>query len=223
MPVLIAVICLYACSMAMAQQRDPARDSIVKKKIEKLHPISGVIKTNILPILWGTVPYSAEYRVLGEFMTARGQSLSIGASYLGKSLLLLFSENASANKGQVVLSVSGYRVQGAYKFYFIRKNLRPEGPYAALHTSWSSARISAKGNPSDYLLGSHFNVNLLFGAQVFAGHIIGIDFFLGPGYKINAWSEHSPGVSKNINMSDFGPMYGGHLKFNLGFNVGIAL
>ncbi len=206
-----------------AQHNNDGRDTLLKKKFEKMHPIGMVIKTNILPIIWGNVPYTAEYRLVGEFMTTRGQSLSIGASYLGKSMLLILSEKSSQNKGQPVLSVNGYRVQAAYKFYFIKKNLRPEGPYLALHSSWSSARIFEKGNTADYYSGSHFNVNILFGAQVIAANKVAIDFFLGPGYKNNKWSEHIPGATKIIDITKFGLIYSGHLKFTLGFNVGITL
>jgi hypothetical protein len=215
--------CILIPYNIQAQHNNNGRDTLLKKKFEKMHPVSGVIKTNILPIIWGNIPYTAEYRLLGEFMTTRGQSLSIGASYLGKSMLLILSEKSAQNKGQSVLSVTGYRVQGAYKFYFIKKNLRPEGPYLALHSSWSSARIFEKGNTADYLAGSHFNVNVLFGAQVIAANKVAFDVFLGPGYKNNTWSEHSPGSSKSIDMTEFGRMYSGHLKFTMGFNVGIAL
>src|ERR1035437_7424203 len=85
-------ICLMLCSFNSYSQNDTVsyshRDTLqsFKKPVFKSpQEFRKIYKTNFMPILWGPVPYSAEYRLLYETAVSHTQSFQIGVSYLGKS------------------------------------------------------------------------------------------------------------------------------------------
>lgn len=209
-----------------------AQDSIREKPISPQR-VNTVIKTNPLPILWGPVPLTAEFRIVREITVATNQSMELGFSYLGKSPLFSILENGLNQNNQVKMYVSGFRLQMAHKFYInevLEKmemsdfDYAPVGFYIAPHISYSSAKFTYKSlNRYDvYIRGTHFNINLLGGYQTLIDDQLAIDFFAGMGYKKNTWTEHSP--PNNIVPVDMGlgSFYNSNVKLILGFNAGIT-
>lgn len=192
--------------------------------------VNNIIKTNPLAILWGSIPLTAEYRVMIELTSSRNQSNQIGISYLGKSPVLKLFEDSIEELN--LLIVRGIRFQASHKFYINKlgdllglpySEYAPHGLYISPHLSYSTAKFSTKFlNSQDvFIKGTHFNVNLLAGYQLIRD-FWALDFFAGLGYKKNTWIEQDQQNSININTSDFGKFYNSPVKLNLGFNVGVV-
>jgi hypothetical protein len=209
-----------------AQQNRRPGDSIYHRDFGREQPIKAILKTSILsPFRW-QLPYSGEYRLLGEFMIAPKQSLSIGASYLTRSVFFalgtkIASMSSNSSSGAKV-AMNGYRVQGAYKYYFFNKKYRPEGLYLAVHGSFASMKVNYKNYPNEYQLLEHFNLNLLIGGQVIIRNRVSLELFLGPGYKNNIYISRCPS-NYLIDFSQFSKQLRSHFKFNLGINIGVVL
>jgi len=191
-----------------------------------------LLKTNPFTILWGTIPFTAEYRLVAEMVTSSDQSVQISASYLGKSPIVSILEEDSA-WGVGKLIVKGYRFQLSYKYYLSgltgtsnpNRKYAPEGIYVAPHISYATAILTNKPlqQYNIYIRGSHLNVVLLGGYQIFLGEHVAIDFFSGVGYKKNVWLERYANRVQTINMDEFPAFYNSPVKVMLGFNLGIAI
>ena len=192
--------------------------------------VNTVIKTNPLAILWGSIPFTAEYRVMIELTSSKNQSNQVGISYLGKSPVLKLFEDTIQNLN--LLIVRGFRFQAAHKFYINRpggplglsySEYAPHGFYISPHISYSSAKFSTKFfNSRDvFIKGTHLNINLLFGYQLITD-FWAFEIFAGLGYKKNSWIRHDQQNNINMNTSDFGNFYNSPVKINLGFNVGVV-
>jgi len=192
--------------------------------------VNTVIKTNPLAILWGSIPFTAEYRVMIELTSAKNQSDQIGISYLGKSPVLKLFEDSIEDLN--LLIVRGIRFQASHKFYINKlgdllglpfSEYAPHGLYISPHLSYSTAKFSTKFfNSRDvFIKGTHFNINLLFGYQLIRD-FWALDFFAGLGYKKNSWIEHYQQNPAPINTSEFGEFYNSPVKLNLGFNAGLV-
>ena len=215
-----ALIIFMLPLLCIGQKNGTYADSVASGYVGKV-PRSLVLKTNFLPIFAGQIILTGEYRLLGEMVVGRRQSISLGASYLGKGVLYSLAEKSS---GATKSKISGYRVQGAYKLYLTPWHQRPAGFYIGPHASWSKATVSYPQNPGNYISIRYFNVNLLAGVQFFVHDRISADIFMGPGYKDNFWREYNASsLSRPYVDADMGLMTRMHFKFNLGFNIGIAL
>jgi hypothetical protein len=187
-----------------------------------------ILKTNLLPILWGPVFFTSEYRLVGEAATAPWQSVMLGLSYLGKSpfanTLLAVANGKNGMQLAKNTSISGFRVQGMYRFYLTRPWKAPQGFYIGPHASYAYAKASMLGNNSQYIKLVYSNINLLAGLQCVLFRCIAIDGFAGLGYRSNYQELHGyrgsftttaiPGLFDGSNP--------GHLKLNLGMNLGVA-
>ena len=208
---------------AYCQNYKSKKDSIYDAQFGRRRPIKALIKTSIFsPFTW-QLPFTGEYRLLGEFMTTKNQSVQLGASYLTRSLFLVMLQNAPSNSGGDKISMNGYRVQAAYKFYLVNSKMRPEGIFIALHSSFATQRIHFKDYPDDYQTMTHFNVNLLIGGQFVIANRISMEGFMGPGYKNNSYGSYARPGYEVMNFSELFPTLKWNFKFNLGMNIGIAL
>jgi hypothetical protein len=207
-----------------AQKDSRTKDSIYRKDLGREQPIRAIFKTSLFSPFYWQIPYCGEYRLAGEFMIAPKQSLTFGASYLTRSIFFVLSTKlANRNSsGGAKVAMNGYRVQGAYKYYFFNKKYRPEGMYLAIHASFASMKVNYKSYPDEYQLLAHFNLNLLVGGQVIIKNRVSIEMFLGPGYKNNKYLSYCP-ANYLIDFSQLPAILHGHLKFNLGINIGIIL
>ena len=216
------LITFLSCLFFMATVR--AQDSIVLKfnYPQKIHAI---IKFNPIPILWGPLYYTGEYRLLTEFTTSRHQSTQIGVGYLGKGAIFKLLEDSMGFAGQSV-RVKGFRVQAQHKFYLARKRYSPQGFYLSPHVSYAYAKISQGKltSTNQYYIGeSNFNINLLVGVQLFIARTVAVDFFGGFGYKeLKFWDQYPNMPRHYFNPFDGPSLMNSHLKVNLGLNFGIV-
>lgn len=189
-----------------------------------------VYKTNPFSILWGPIPYTAEYKLIRETAFSAHSSFVVGISFLGKSPLLSQAEKATQNNGinasrpNAELKVRGWRFQIAYRYY-LGKRKAPRGVWCGPQLSWSNAIISTKSwnAANNYLEATHFNLNALAGYQVIIRDKVSFDFFFGLGYKKNTWWEHYAGRVTVIHDFDkITPLYDKPVKITLGINFGLA-
>lgn len=152
------------------------------------------IKTNPMAALGGPiwlviVPITGEYKVLFEARTSNKQSVEVGASYLGPSLLLNLDEIADSTDK---VNTSGFRLQAAYKF-FLTKGNAPDGFYVGPHISYATATIKNKDNPDDFIDATKINFNVLFGYQLITNGGFTLNIYTGLGYKLRDYDV--PGES----------------------------
>lgn len=235
---------LLSCAMidtSIAQTQQDSTKKVVKKKPRKTY--RNLIKFNPLPIVWGPIPLTGEYRILREIPIGDHESIQVGISYLGKSPFVSLAENTinsgggpngtgtgntnpngtlSLNTPEVKFKISGYRLQLNYRIY-IGDKYTPNGPYIGPHISYSEAFMSDRyiARFQQYVKVTHFNVNFLAGYQSVVWDKFVLDVFVGLGYKKNRWEENSSGAYKPVNTDDI-PLYNFPIKFTLGFNIGIA-
>lgn len=189
-----------------------------------------LLKTNPLPVLWGNIPLTAEYRLLFETPSSPDQSLMLGVSYLGKGPFLVAlvdtTQNPSSNLHKFAedLKVSGFRMQGMYRFYLYPKNHSPDGFYIGPHASYTFAKFYLPVQKQQYLAFVYYNVNVLAGVQAFVSDIFCFDFFFGLGYRNNLVIEHNLNNSSASSAAPdpFEKSMPKHLKITLGLNFGFA-
>ena len=143
------------------------------------------IKTNPMAALGGPIfivfiPITGEYKVLFEARTFEKQSLEVGASYLGPSLLLNLDEIADSTSN---IKTSGFRIQAAYKI-FLTQTSAPNGFFVGPHISYATATIKNKDNPADYIDATKINFNIIFGYQLITSGGFTLNIYTGLGYKL---------------------------------------
>ncbi|MBN1388287.1 MAG: hypothetical protein JW965_07565 [Bacteroidales bacterium] len=176
---LMIIIVLLASSSAMAQQGDT--------------PQRFVIKTNPLAALGGpfwiaVIPVTGEYKILFEAKTLPKQSVTLGASYLGPSLLLNLDELTSEGEEVSGINTGGFRGQLMYKFFLSRDIEAPEGLYVGPHFSYASASITSKDNTTDKIDMMKMNVNGIIGYQLITSGGFALDIFTGLGVVSRKWT-----------------------------------
>jgi hypothetical protein len=177
------------------------------------------IKTNPLAALGGPiyvlfVPVTGEYKVLFEARTTRNQSIEIGTSYLGPSVLLNLDQLTDQDSIRGVRT-SGYRVQLMYKF-FLTKESAPEGFYVGPHVSYAHARIQNKDNLDDDFEASKLNMNVLLGYQLITSGGFTLNVYTGLGLKLRDYDYAEDSVFK----FDYGNEATPNVAF--GFTFGFA-
>ena len=231
------LVFLFSCSTVFAQHSQT--DSLHKAHKDSLRSLLktrhspaalSVYKTNPFSILWGPIPYTAEYKLIRETAFAPHSSFVVGISFLGKSPLLSQAEKAQQNGGTSTsapnqeLKVRGWRFQLAYRYYLGTRKA-PRGFWCGPQLSWANAVISAKSYSAAnyYIDGTHFNLNALAGYQIIIRDKVAFDFFFGLGYKKNTWHEHYNGrVAVIHDFDDLTPLYDKPVKITLGINFGLA-
>lgn len=171
---LITIIVLLASSGTMAQQGETSPRFVVKTN--PLAALGGPFWLTIMPL-------TGEYKVLFEAKTLPKQSVTLGASYLGPSLLLNLDELSSEGEGVSGVSTSGFRGQLMYKFFLSRDTEAPEGLYVGPHFSYAMASISSKDVSTDKIDMMKMNVNGLIGYQLITSGGFALDIFTGLGVK----------------------------------------
>ncbi len=195
----------------------------VQKKEFYSQPL--LIKSNPLAILWGPIPFTAEYRIVAEIPTSRTQSTQVGISYLGISPLLRAIENAVKGPSNYQLEFKGWRIQVAQRYYLIsRKQYAPFGFYVSPNFSYSTARLMIKNHQYPNYNFTHFDANVFVGVQVGRNSRFTIDIFGGLGYKKNKVYYHSSiNHSTLYDTKDFGNPFNSSKKITIGFNFGWAI
>jgi hypothetical protein len=197
-----------------------------------------VIKTNPVRVLWGPIPFTAEYRLNLETIQARYQSMQVGLSYLGESPVLSTLIDAatpqSGNQyGSLDIQVRGARFQFAYKYYLrgifswlepsgMLSDYAPNGYYIAPYFSMAYASFRMNKLQVPFLKATHMNANLIIGRQLFYWGSFATDIYLGVGIKENIWEQQDP-INHNarqvVDPSNMG-LYGGKYRLVLGVDIG---
>jgi hypothetical protein len=177
------------------------------------------IKTNPLAALGGPlyvlfVPITGEYKILFEARTTRNQSIEVGTSYLGPSILLNLDQLTDRDSISGVRT-SGFRVQLTYKF-FLTKESAPEGFYVGPHVSYATAKIKNKDNLNDDFGASKLNMDVLFGYQLITSGGFALNIYTGLGYKLR---DYDLSEDSNFNF-DYGNKASPNVAF--GFTFGYA-
>jgi hypothetical protein len=184
---------------------------------------NNIIKTNPLTIIQGSIPFTAEYRLILEHMLGNKSSIQIGGSYLGKSPLQVYNEANSTDP--VRLIVKGYRFQAEFRYYisgFINDKTAPEGFYVAPSFSLSHAKFTNRyyNTYNEYISFDYTNYCLKAGYQLM-DNTLTLDFFTGIGYRNNILVDKINSPAQANKIKDF-EVYHGPLKLLLGFNMGYA-
>jgi len=179
------------------------------------------VKTNPMAALGGPiwfiiVPITGEYRVLFEAKTMEKQSIQVGASYLGPSLLINLDKISASDSSEITgINTSGFRGQLMYKFFLSRDLSAPEGFYVGPHISYATASIVNKNNESDKVKATKININGVLGYQLITSGGFTLDVYTGLGFRIKKWEYPSAidtdfdfGTSKNTPMVTFGVNFG---------------
>jgi len=193
-----------------------------KHKFVNPQPTSIVVKLNPFLILWGSIPYTAEYRLVMEFTTSAKQATQIGVSYIDKSPLLQILLDSGESKNYIM---RGGRFELSHRFYINRKDrYAPKGFFVSPHISYASARLSDKYlNSIDYYLRiTQFNISVLAGYQWLLSDKFAINIFSGWGYKNNYVEEHYAQQTVIIDSDEFWPNFNSPIKFTLGLYFGWA-
>jgi len=221
--IVLLFICLSSVDLCNAQSE--VSDSLMKRASEE-YPLEyeGVLKTNPLSIIWGSIPLTSEYMALYEFVTSPQQASQVGLSYITKSPILKAFEDTIPDLK--LLTANGARLQISHRFYVLKNHdFAPRGFYISPQVSYATVRISTKHfNSRDvFIRVTQFNSNLLAGWQWINTYGYTFDVFAGWGYKDNFWEEHDAQRTISLNNDDFGDWYTGSVKFSFGFHIGIAL
>jgi hypothetical protein len=215
----LLVILLLISSIVKAGQ--PA-DTLKKESPQK---VRNLFKTNPLPIIWGPIPFTSEFRFLIETAVKPFQSTQYGFSILRKSPVVTLFEDSVFTGTNDKYIVRGWRFQGAHRFYAKSKKFAPYGFYCSPSFSISSATISTEGlkKLGYYLKATYWNASLLGGLQLIVLQSVSLDCFMGFGYQEKLWWEHDDRFARH-RLMDNKEILGrstGHLKFSIGFNFGI--
>ncbi len=196
-----------------------------EKKKDKIIKQPFILKTNPLAILWGPIPYTAEYRIVAEITTGRTQSEQFGISYIDKSVIYGILEKVVGVPAIEQYKVKGWRIQYAHRFYLIsRKRYAPYGFFVSPALSYSDARISVSLDRyyrENYFDFRHINAAILIGVQVGRTSRFSMEVFGGIGIKKNIVQFHANMAQvSDYDTKDFGTIYNSPLKITLGMNMG---
>lgn len=199
-------------------------DSLIQKANEE-YPLeyTAVLKTNPLFMLWGSIPLTAEFMALYEFVSAPQQTSQIGLSYISKSPILKAFEDTIPDLK--LLTASGVRLQLSHRLYILSDyDYAPRGLYISPQISYATVKVSTKHFSSRdvYVRVTQFNANMLMGWQWIYDSDYTLDIFGGLGYKDNIWEGHNAQTTISLDNDDFGPYYAGPIKLTIGFHIGIA-
>ena len=214
-----------------------AQDSILVEKSkawnEALKGQRQILKSNPLPMLWGPIILTNEYRLIYEIPVAPRQAIMMGVSYLGKGPLFqaIWESNLDSVPKQYQAKwiqlgkdarMNGIRVQGMYRFYLTKKHLAPRGIYIGPQASYSTVKITWASHPDFYFKFNNFNVNFFAGAQGILWDVLAVDVFTGIGYKSNTYE--APDANGKILTGNATGITGHveNLKLSLGVNFGYA-
>lgn len=218
------------CSNWARSQHFGDMSTLDRDSLEKVMASQSVVllKFNPLPMIWGPIPLTSEFRLGVEASTSSRISYQLTGSYLGKSPLFNLLMDSIPNFSADDFYLRGFRGQGQIKYFLLKPtykrpvpNLEPEGWYISAHASYSSANLGLKGFKIPYIRMVHFNANALMGYQLRIVNGFYFDSFIGLGYKNNAWYEHTANGVRKVSLADLPPSYASSVKFSLGFNFGV--
>ena len=176
---MIIIIVMLGASSTMAQEGNTSQRFVIKTN--PLAALGGPFWVTIIPV-------TGEYKLLFEAKTLPKQSVTLGASYLGPSLLLNLDELTNEGEDVSGINTAGFRGQLFYKFFLSRDTEAPEGLYVGPHFSYASATITSKDNSDDKVDMMKMNINGIIGYQLISSGGFALDIFTGLGVKSRKWT-----------------------------------
>lgn len=205
-----------------AQSNESKKDSLVE-----IQPVIGIYKTNLLPVLWGDIPFTGEYQLGKEIVTGKQTTAQINVSYLGNNPFInsvLRYSGTSTPGSATTLVAKGFRFQVSYRYYLPLKvnGLRyaPGGFYISPHFSYSRARVALSTANDYYYMAGKLTTDLLCGMQLIAGPVA-FDFFGGLGIKHLYLKYHTPNYYRSIPFDSFF-LFPNPVRIVAGCNIGIV-
>lgn len=177
-------ILLLICIAAFGLNTINAQDAVSPRFTVKTNPLAALGG----PIWVTIIPITGEYKVLFEAKTMAKQSVTIGASYLGPSLLLNLDQITADTSSLSGIQTSGFRGQLMYKFFLTREDSPLEGLYLAPHVSYAVASVKDKADPLNKIGVNKLNINALIGYQLISNGGFALDFYTGLGLKTIKWT-----------------------------------
>lgn len=221
---LLILLLIIGLSSPNSFAQKMATDSLeYKARVSYPLDYTGVLKTNPLSMVWGSIPFTAEFMALYEFVSAPQQASQVGISYISKSPILKALEDSVQDLK--LITANGVRFQLSHRFYFLKSyDYAPRGLYISPQFSYATVKISTKHLSSRdvYIRITQVNSNLLVGWQWINDMDFTLDVFGGLGYKNNIWEEHNSQTTIALNNDEFGPYYSGNVKISIGFHMGLA-
>ena len=187
------------------------------------------VKISPQHFFWGGLPLVGEYGVYIERRITQKSAVEGGLAYLGKGLMLLSMEaEESYNSNNRILGMSGFRVQGAYKFYINQKE-KNTGFYAAPHFSFASAKYFEKyvgGTSANqaFIQAMHTDFSGILGIRWVFGRF-SMETFAGAGYRNKHWlTKDYTGVS-TLSEEEFRDLYiiTEPIVIKMGFKIGLQI
>lgn len=160
-------------------------------------PKTVYFKTNPLSLLSGTFPlYSGELKGLAEIVISERVTYNLGASLIFKAPWVDNGLGFPLASGQDN-SFWGYRFQGEFRYYYLKftnqnrvsKLFIPNGLYASIHGSYATATFRDKTIRFPSVEFVQVDVNALAGMQLMISDALGLDVYMGLGYKNYAISR----------------------------------
>lgn len=187
----ILIFMFFVCSKLNAQEILQIDTSYSKKESfkekKKIPNFQNVLKTGVSSWLIGNMGINGEFRLVYERMLANQHSIIVGASYNYKSPIFALLD-AMSDSISIPVNINGYRVQGAYRFYPIKKLKAPNGLYVGPHFSYQSLFLTDK-HSKDYIELSNFFAVAASGYQIVTKKRVSIDFNVGIGYQKTWYKE----------------------------------
>ncbi len=147
-----------------------------------------VIKSNIIPVIAGQIPFCGELRFTYERMLSHNQSVTLGLSYNYPSLLL-FVLPAIFNPTNSILSevsMRGGRVTFGYRFYPLKRKEAPEGFFAGVYGSYNFVKLKLRNGNGSYSVLNYANGSAIAGYQFLLSQKgVFLELFGGVGYRKN--------------------------------------
>lgn len=199
------------------------------------HP-DKIVKSNPLTTIWGTLPFTAQYRLGVERILGREMTTQLDISYLGKSPLLRLVEDSLFQRTgrRYNFRVSGWSIRLWYKWYLtglmdegrLPRNggdYAPWGYYISAYFSHSYAHLRPRSlnnaGPIDLRM-RHTNVNLVIGQQYLVLDRVSMDVWLGLGWKQNTWHRKDHHNRIHRVPQDEMMFYGGDYRLSTGLSIG---
>jgi hypothetical protein len=206
----------------------------VQPSVQVDQPFKSVfLKFNPFSIIQGQIPLTSEYRLGLEFVGNEHFSYLVFASYINKSPLFATAIQSTSSQNAKQYEFPGYRLQGQLRYYPVKFSnqkrissiMNPSGLYVAAHSSFAMASLKLKSQNFPRQDWSNFNLVGLLGAQLLVDDIIGLDVFMGAGYKRILITDYSfQGKPTPVNVAQtVGDYYASPFKFAIGFNLVFGL
>lgn len=185
------ILFVFVILFSRSQLFSATSDSLQIKKFKgfktpKFPSAQNVLKTNIIPILIGQIPYCGELRLTYERMIWHNQSISLGVSYNFPNLFL-FVMPAVLNPKHANLSkysLRGARFTFAYRYYPFGSEA-PKGFFFGPYLSYNFVKLQERHGNGSYQMLNYANASLVCGYQFKFGNHVFLELFGGVGYRKN--------------------------------------